>query len=197
MVSSLEVNTREPVNAKAMSILREKTRRTRADDGKDEQRFTDVDIRPLVVSQNIAASSVGREQLMAYAKAHGGNAMVKYLCSNSLKISDLIDRAWQAECPEQTVAEHAKTRIDYIMSASRSPCVCDRDTQQMIFLHGTACTLLHGPRRCIKVCCLDGRKVIRFAMQALKETRGNRSFCNRWLLYLVTTRCRIKYEVSA
>ena len=120
----LEVATREAVNAKALAVLREKTRRARAEDGKEEQRFSDVDVWPVVVSQNIRADSVGREQLMTFAKAHGGSAMVKYLFTNWTKIGELIDRAWQAECAEQTVAEHGKTRIEYINAAARKPCVC-------------------------------------------------------------------------
>jgi hypothetical protein len=121
---ALEIATREAVNAKALATLREKARRVRAGDGKDEQRFSDVDIWPIVVSQNIEAGSVGREQLMTYAKAHGGNAMVKYLFTNWSKINELIDRAWQAECSERTVAEHGKTRLDYIHAAASQPCAC-------------------------------------------------------------------------
>lgn len=183
----LEIASREAVNAKALAVLREKTRRTRAEDGKDEQRFNDVDIWPVVVAQNIEAGSVGREQLMTYAKAHGGSAMVKYLFSNWSKISELIDRAWQAECAEQTVAEHGKTRFDYINAAARKPCVCGsrwrRAAEDLFARNGLDpaawskamyCSLLNGRQKGNTVCHagFEGDEGKSFLLQPLAAVFG-------------------------
>jgi hypothetical protein len=120
----LEIATREAVSANALACLRENVRRVRAEGGKEEQRFTDVDVWTVVVANNIARSAVGREQLMIFAKAHGGAAMVKYLFTNWAKVPELIDRAWQVEGAEETVAEHGLSRVDYLDTAAQSLCVC-------------------------------------------------------------------------
>ena len=120
----LDVATRAPVNSKAMAGLREKSRLTRAEAGKEEQRFSDIDVWPVVVRQNIVAGMAGRDQLMAYAKGSGGAGMVRFVFSNWAKIPELIERAWQAEHAEKAVAEHHKTRMQYIEEAAAGPCVC-------------------------------------------------------------------------
>lgn len=116
--------SRAPVSAAALAARRENSRKARSEIGLEEQRFQEVDIWPIVVSQNFAAHGCGREQLMAYAKRCGGPAMTKFCFVNWNRLEDLIARAWQAEQVEVHVEEHGKSRLDLLQAAALAACCC-------------------------------------------------------------------------
>jgi hypothetical protein len=116
--------SRPPVTAKALAKLREKKRLHKAEHGKREPKFEDIDLWPVVISQNIFDGPRAPEVLMAYAKRCGGAAMTKFCFRNWPKLPELISRCWQVEKVEQHVAQAGKTRMQVLRDATGNPCTC-------------------------------------------------------------------------
>jgi hypothetical protein len=116
--------SRASLSAAGMAVRRETSRRAAAEKGKEEPRFQEVDIWPVVVQQNILPDGKGRESLASYAKRCGGSAMIKFCWNNWPRLNELIARAWQFECVEEYVELHNKTRIQILTEAASSPCSC-------------------------------------------------------------------------
>jgi hypothetical protein len=115
--------SRAPVSASGMFANREKTRLTRAEEGKPEGRFRAVHIWPLVVAQNFKGQGA-RERLVSYAKACGGQPMVDFLFENFAKVPDLIARSWEFERCEEYIVRLQKTRSQIVMEHLTKPCAC-------------------------------------------------------------------------
>ena len=70
--------SRGSASAKKLEAQRKDQRRSRAAQGKAEQRVREVDLWPIVIRENIAPDEVCAEKLMAYAKRSGGRALVDF-----------------------------------------------------------------------------------------------------------------------
>ena len=116
--------SRAPVTAKALAQRREKHRLMRAEEGKPEPKFEDVDVWPLVVRENILDGPEAPEVLMGYAKRCGGPLMVKFCFRNWPKLPELIARSWKVERVEQYVAQACKSRMQVLQDAIQTPCCC-------------------------------------------------------------------------
>ena len=75
---SLEIASRTPTTSKAISDRREALRLARSGEGKDERRFEELDLWPIVVNEGIKADSDATERVIAYARRCGGQSMVKF-----------------------------------------------------------------------------------------------------------------------
>ena len=89
--------SRMPVTAAALEERREKQRQKKAEAGKKENKFKDIDLWPIVVAQNILAEAGAAERLMAYAKRCGGVSMVEYVFRNWDRLDSLVERSWKVE----------------------------------------------------------------------------------------------------
>lgn len=116
--------SRAPINANALAVLREKARRGKAEEGKAEPRFRDVDIWPIVVSSGIKPGPSARDDLICVAKKSGGQAMVTWCWSNWDKLPGLIERAWAMEAAEASAEQRAKSRVELLHQAASGPCTC-------------------------------------------------------------------------
>ena len=116
--------SRAPCNAKAMEEFREGQRRRRAQEGKSEARWREVDLWPIVVRENIAPDEICGEKLMAYAKRCGGRAMVEYCFANWDKLPGIVAKSWQVEKVETFVETAQKSRLELLQEALQQDCVC-------------------------------------------------------------------------
>ena len=116
--------SRAPVTAKALGKLREKRRLGEAEQGKREPKFEDIDLWPVVISQNILDGPRAPDILMAYAKRCGGAAMTKFCFRNWPKLPELIARCWQVEKVEEHVAMAKQSRMQLLHAALQSSCSC-------------------------------------------------------------------------
>ncbi|CAE8640467.1 unnamed protein product [Polarella glacialis] len=120
----LEEASRPPVTSLAIAKRREQERMTRAEVGKGESRFKEIDLWPLVVRENILPDELCAERVTAYAKRCGGSAMVEFCYKNYPKLKDLVARSWQFQNVEEYVEQHSKPRMSFVEEALCSPCRC-------------------------------------------------------------------------
>ncbi|CAE8608726.1 unnamed protein product [Polarella glacialis] len=120
----LEEASRPPVTSLAIAKRREQERMTRAEVGKGESRFKEIDLWPLVVRENILPDELCAERVTAYAKRCGGSAMVEFCYENYPKLKDLVARSWQFQNVEEYVEQHSKPRMSFVEEAVCSPCRC-------------------------------------------------------------------------
>jgi hypothetical protein len=120
----LAIATRAPVTAGLIAQRREKDRRQRAEEGKGEGRFRDVDIWPLVIQENIMPDASCAERVMAYAKRCGGPAMVEFCFHNWDKLKDIVARSWKVERVEEFITKHDKSRMELLHEALGFKCTC-------------------------------------------------------------------------
>ena len=113
-----------PVTATALAERREKQTRSRAEKGKAEARFKELDLWPVVVRENIMDGPHAPEILMAYAKRCGGHPMVEFCFKNWDRLPSLITKCWKVEKVEECVESHGKTRMELLTEALSAPCVC-------------------------------------------------------------------------
>jgi len=119
----LATASRAPVTSAALAAVSEKGRLARAELGKAEK-FTDVDVWPIVIRENILDGPHACEKFLAHAKRCGGEAMVKFCFRNMHKLPELISRSWRIEKVEEHVARSERSRMELLQDALRAPCVC-------------------------------------------------------------------------
>lgn len=107
-----------------MEEFREGQRRRRAQEGRSEARWREVDLWPIVVRENIAPDEICGEKLMAYAKRCGGHAMVEYCFANWDKLPGVVAKSWQVEKVETFVETAQKSRLGLLQEALQQDCVC-------------------------------------------------------------------------
>ena len=98
----LEEASRASVTAAATAATRAKHRQACKEKGKEEK-FTEVDVWPVVIRENIEANAEAPEVLMAYAKRCGGQVMVNWCFKNWAKLPELIARSWQVKSNSSAV----------------------------------------------------------------------------------------------
>ena len=113
-----------PVTSKAVAERREAARRARAEKGKADKRFSDLDLWPVVVGENVQADEKAAEVLTAYAKRCGGKAMFEYCFKNWDRLPGLVARCWAVETVEDCVDRHARSRLELLEDAFNSQCAC-------------------------------------------------------------------------
>jgi len=116
--------SRPPVTAKALAERREKRRLQKAEEGKPEAKFEDIDVWPIVIRENIPDAPNAPEILMGYAKRCGGPLMVKFCFRNWPKLPELIARSWKVEKVEEYIANADKSRMEMLEDARATPCCC-------------------------------------------------------------------------
>ena len=116
--------SRPPVTSKALAGKREMQRRLKAEEGKPEPKFEDVDVWPVVIRENIYDTPTAPEILMGYAKRCGGPLMVKFCFRNWPKLPELIARSWKVEKVEDYIAKAERSRMEMLTDARDSPCCC-------------------------------------------------------------------------
>ena len=116
--------SRGSVSAKKLEAQREDQRRSRAAQGKAEQRVREVDLWPIVVRENIAPDEVCAEKLMAYAKRSGGRALVDFCFANWDKLPGIVAKSWKTEKVEDFVAVAAQSRMEILAASRNAPCAC-------------------------------------------------------------------------
>jgi len=116
--------SRPSTTSVAIAKRLEAARLKRAEQGKPEGRFRDVDLWPVVVRENILPDERCADRVMAYAKRCGGQAMVDYAFANWPRLKELVTRSWQAERVEESIVQHAKSRLQMLEEASLKPCKC-------------------------------------------------------------------------
>ena len=113
-----------PVTAGASAELKEAANKKRAEAGKPEQRFRDIDLWPVVVNEGIRPGRDAVEKVVAYGKRCGGLAMSQWCFDNEQKIKELVSRAWRFEGAEESVERLGKSRMKILNEAASSSCVC-------------------------------------------------------------------------
>ena len=113
-----------PVTAGASAELKEAANKRRAEAGKPEQRFRDIDLWPVVVNEGIRPGRDAVEKVVAYGKRCGGLAMSQWCFDNEQKIKELVSRAWRFEGAEESVERLGKSRMKILNEAASSSCVC-------------------------------------------------------------------------
>ncbi|CAJ1458334.1 unnamed protein product, partial [Effrenium voratum] len=96
-------------------------RRSRAAQGKAEQRVREVDLWPIVIRENIAPDEVCAEKLMAYAKRSGGRALVDFCFANWDKLPGIVAKSWKTEKVEDFVAVAAQSRMESLAASRNAP----------------------------------------------------------------------------
>ena len=117
----------EPVTAKALEAKRRKIVNEAVEAAKHEPRITDLDVWALVVRCGVRNTPDNRNawmQLVAYAKAHCGEAMVHYLWKKRANLPTMLDDIWEWECIEDVAAAAQRTRIETLTVAAASACSC-------------------------------------------------------------------------
>ena len=120
----LSQTSRLPVITPAPAARREKKRLARAEKGKAEAKFEEIDLWPLVVKENIHADANAPEKLMAFAKRCGGLAMVKFCWRHWDRLESLVARSWKVEKVEEHVAAHTKSPLELVDAALHAECAC-------------------------------------------------------------------------
>lgn len=120
----LEAASRLPVTAKAIADQREERNRVRAEKGKKETKFRDLDLWPVVVRESIMDAPDAAEKMMAYAKRCGGLAMSDFCFKNFERLPALIAKCWKVEKVEEFVERQEKTRVAHLTDALSMPCAC-------------------------------------------------------------------------
>ena len=115
--------SRAPVTAKAIEVHTESCRQKQSSKGKDEK-FTDIDLWPIVVRENILDTPEAPEVVMAYAKRCGGMAMVTFCFRQFNKLPELISRCWKVERVEEYVEKAFKSRWQILCEAQAGSCTC-------------------------------------------------------------------------
>lgn len=121
----LSIASRPPVTAASIAKRREECRRRRAEEGKEERRFEEVDLWPIVVNEGIKADGDAAERVIKFAKERGGPAMIKFCFTNESKLSDIVRKCWRFENVEQVLQYHGKKRLEILDEARARPCVCE------------------------------------------------------------------------
>jgi len=119
----LSIASRAPVTAAAIAKRREESRRVRAEEGKEERRFEEVDLWPIVVNESIKADGDAVERVIKYAKDRGGLAMIKFCFLNESKLQDIVRKCWRFQNVEQILQYHGKKRLEIVDEARARPCV--------------------------------------------------------------------------
>ena len=120
----LALASREPTTAPAIAKRRETARRARAAEGKSERKFQDVDLWPVVVSEQIQPDSKAADKVIEYAKKWGGQVMVNFCFQHEARLQDLVRRCWRFEKVEECVRQNAKSRMQLLKDAGEGACVC-------------------------------------------------------------------------
>lgn len=141
---------------------------SRSSRGKSAPRFSDTDLWPYVVEENISASDpVLESKLFKVAKAKGGKPMIEYLVRNFDQLRSIVQRLWKLENAEHDVAQASKTRLSFVMDAAQTACICSgayprafRQTLQQNQINEAEFTsaiflnLLHGRKKGLSVALL-------------------------------------------
>jgi hypothetical protein len=117
----------EPLTAKALEAKRRKLVHGACETGLQEPRVTDLDIWALVVRadvRNTADNQKAHLRLVAYAKAHCGEAVVHYLWKRRHQLSSMIDDVWLWENIEAAAGAAERSRADGLKMAAKSQCSC-------------------------------------------------------------------------
>ncbi len=116
--------SRPPITAAALAKRRENKRLEKAEKGKSETKFREIDLWPVVVRENIMPTPEAPERLMRWAKRGGGLKMVEFLFHRWDHLPSLISRCWKVEKVEEYLEQHDKARMDLLREALGKPCVC-------------------------------------------------------------------------
>ena len=120
-------STYAPVTAEALTAKRQKVASDAARDGKAEPKVNDLDVWALVVRSGVRNDDddqTANLQLVAFAKAHCGEAMVNYLFKKRHVLPRMIDDIWLWENIEEYVAVARRSRLDALSAAQQSQCTC-------------------------------------------------------------------------
>jgi hypothetical protein len=120
----LDQASQMPVTFKALAARRERKRLARAEKGKSEARFQDVDLWPVIIRENIIDDPQAPERLMSYAKRCGGLPMVHFCFRNWPRLAELITRSWQVEKVDEYVERVTMSRMTVLRTALTTPCAC-------------------------------------------------------------------------
>ena len=116
--------SRKPMTADAVSKRREQGRLRRAEEGKGEQRFQEVDLWPIVVNERILATTNAGARVVEYAKRCGGPSMVSFCFQNEHRLADIVAKCWRFENAEECVKNDGKPREAFLREALEKPCCC-------------------------------------------------------------------------
>ena len=114
-----------PVTARCLAEERERVRLSKAERGKKAPKFSEADLWPIVIRENIFADEIAAEAVMAYAKRCGGRPMFDFCFKNFGRLGSLVQRCWAVETCEHYVERHAKSRADLVHEKLKDPCVCE------------------------------------------------------------------------
>ena len=120
-------STYAPVTAAALTAKRQKVASDAARDGEAEPKVNDLDVWALVVRSGVRNDDddqTANLQLVAFAKAHCGEAMVNYLFKKRHVLPRMIDDIWLWENIEEYVAVARRSRLDALSAAQQSQCTC-------------------------------------------------------------------------
>jgi len=162
----------EPVTAAATRARRIKAERVAAEEGKGAPRISEFDLWPVVVRhgfENTADDATAAKQLMAWAKKYGTVAMCQFLFKIRARLPAIIDDIWEWERVETTVATARLSRMEALVAAKQSPCVCQAQWLQHVLTsfranginvaelcHDISEALKHGRGETTPVLCLAG-----------------------------------------
>ena len=116
-----------PVTATALNARRTSIVRKAAAARDKEPKVTDLDVWALVVRSGIRNTADNRKahlQLVAYAKAHCGEAVVHYLWKRRQQLPGMIDDIWLWENIAEAAATAQRSRVEAAYFAAQAPCVC-------------------------------------------------------------------------
>lgn len=164
-----------------MAVLQSRSSR-----GKSAPRFSDTDLWPYVIEENISASDpVLEAKLLKVAKEKGGKPMIEYLIRNYDQLRSTVERLWRLENAERDVALASKTRLSFLMDAAETACICGgsypRAARQILeanqineaeFTTAIFLNLLHGRKKGLSVALLgvggnEGKTFLLAPMRAI------------------------------
>ena len=93
----------------------------RAEKGKGEQKFKEIDAWPIVIKENILPETGSAEKLMAFAQRCGGAPMVDFCFKNWDKLPSLVDKSWRVEKFHDFVETLGKPRMEILRDALGLP----------------------------------------------------------------------------
>ena len=132
---------RQAISAQAVSDHRLQVAKRRAEEGKAEQKFRDIDLWPVVVNESIQADARATNKIIEYAKKCGGRTMVEWVFQNEPRLPDVVARCWRFEQATDAVTRDAKPRVAILEEARSKPCSCEGRWTVAAMPFDTACAL--------------------------------------------------------
>lgn len=160
--------SQEPSTAAALKRRRENKVKDACEAGKPEPRPTELDLYPIIVQhgfRNTPDDMMAHQKLIKHLKACASPALFSFAFKNRRTLQGLIDDVWSWESVDDTLALHAKTRVERLVEVSREPCKCGgrwrQLAEQCCYLNSidiaSLCTDIHMLLR-------DGRRADRFVL---------------------------------